>query len=53
LALHPGWFSSDMGGIEAPITPSEAAQQIVKLLLDPPGLDGPIFVDSNGGVLEW
>jgi NAD(P)-dependent dehydrogenase (short-subunit alcohol dehydrogenase family) len=53
LALHPGWFSSDMGGAEAPITPTEAAQEIVKLVLDPPGLDGPIFVASNGDEMEW
>jgi len=53
LALHPGWFSSDMGGANAPITPSDAAEEIVKLVLNPPGLDGPIFVDSNGEALEW
>ena len=53
LALHPGWFSSDMGGAEAPITPSEAAEEIVKLILNPPGLDEPIFVDSNGETFEW
>jgi NAD(P)-dependent dehydrogenase (short-subunit alcohol dehydrogenase family) len=53
LALHPGWFSSDMGGAEAPATPSEAADEIVKLLLNPPGLDGPVFVDSHGDTLEW
>ena len=53
LAMHPGWFSSDMGGANAPITPSEAAEQIVKLVLNPPGLDGPIFVALNGDALEW
>ena len=53
LALHPGWFSSDMGGVEAPSTPSEAAQEIVKLVLNPPGLDGPIFIAPNGEALEW
>ena len=53
LALHPGWFSSEMGGKDAPITPVEAADEIVKLVLNPPGLDGPIYVDTNGNPLEW
>jgi NAD(P)-dependent dehydrogenase (short-subunit alcohol dehydrogenase family) len=53
LALHPGWFSSDMGGAAAPITPADAAEEIVKLVLNPPGLDGPIYVASNGEALEW
>jgi NAD(P)-dependent dehydrogenase (short-subunit alcohol dehydrogenase family) len=53
LALHPGWFSSDMGGAAAPITPSDAAEEIVKLVLTPPGLDGPIFVAPNGEAMEW
>jgi NAD(P)-dependent dehydrogenase (short-subunit alcohol dehydrogenase family) len=53
LVLHPGWFSSDMGGANAPITPIEAAEEIVKLVLNPPGLDGPIFVAPDGEALEW
>jgi NAD(P)-dependent dehydrogenase (short-subunit alcohol dehydrogenase family) len=53
LAVHPGWFSSDMGGSNAPITPSDAAEEIVKLVLNPPGLNGPVFVASNGEALEW
>ena len=53
LALHPGWFSSDMGGAGAPITPWEAAEEVVKLVLNPPGLDGPIFVEPTGEALEW
>jgi NAD(P)-dependent dehydrogenase (short-subunit alcohol dehydrogenase family) len=53
LALHPGWFTSDMGGSDAPITPADAAAPIVKLILAPPALDGPLYVDSSGEELEW
>jgi NAD(P)-dependent dehydrogenase (short-subunit alcohol dehydrogenase family) len=53
LAIHPGWFSSDMGGAEAPITPAEAAQVVVKTILNPPALDGPIYVDPEGKPLDW
>ncbi len=53
ITLQPGWFSSDMGGQAAPITPAEAAAPIVKLILDPPGLDAPMYVDSSGEELEW
>jgi len=53
IALQPGWFSSDMGGADAPISPAEAAAPIVKLVLNPPRLEGPMFVDSSGAELEW
>ena len=53
LALHPGWFTSDMGGKDAPISPAEAAAPIVKLLLDPPSLNEPMFVDSSGMEMDW
>jgi NAD(P)-dependent dehydrogenase (short-subunit alcohol dehydrogenase family) len=53
LAIHPGWFSSDMGGAEAPITPAEAAEPIVATLLHPPDLAGPVFVTSRGEAMDW
>jgi NAD(P)-dependent dehydrogenase (short-subunit alcohol dehydrogenase family) len=53
LALHPGWFTSDMGGANAPITPAQAAEPIVKLLFTPSTPDAPMFVDWNGHALEW
>lgn len=53
LALHPGWFTSDMGGENAPITPVQAAEPIVKLLFTPISPAAPMFVDWNGETLEW
>jgi NAD(P)-dependent dehydrogenase (short-subunit alcohol dehydrogenase family) len=53
LALHPGWFSSDMGGSQAPITPLQAAQDVVKLLTRSWPLDGPVYIDPQGNELAW
>jgi NAD(P)-dependent dehydrogenase (short-subunit alcohol dehydrogenase family) len=53
LALHPGWFSSDMGGSEAPITPRQAARNVAKLLTKTWSLEGPVYVDHRGEPLAW
>jgi NAD(P)-dependent dehydrogenase (short-subunit alcohol dehydrogenase family) len=53
LAVHPGWFSSDMGGSAAPITPVTAAEQVVKLLLQSFALDGPVYYGPDGKALPW
>jgi NAD(P)-dependent dehydrogenase (short-subunit alcohol dehydrogenase family) len=53
LAMHPGWFSSDMGGSQAPITPLQAAQDVAKLLTRPWSLEGPVYIDPQGKELAW
>lgn len=53
LALHPGWFSSDMGGAEAPITPQQSADKVVNALLFDWNLNHPIFIDSDLNEMEW
>jgi NAD(P)-dependent dehydrogenase (short-subunit alcohol dehydrogenase family) len=53
LAVHPGWFSSDMGGQAAPITPALAAEQVVSLLLKSFDLKGPIYYGPGGETMPW
>lgn len=53
LAVHPGWFSSDMGTSEAPITPDEAAAKVVKLLTRPFELKGHMYYDLDGKEMDW
>ncbi|MHA2243845.1 MAG: SDR family oxidoreductase [Candidatus Hodarchaeales archaeon] len=53
LAVHPGWFSSDMGGSEAPITPSEAANNVAKIILKDWKIDDHIFVDFEAKPMKW
>ena len=54
LAIHPGWFSSDMGGKAAPITPDEAAKFVAKRILQDWNIKDPIYIDAkNGTSVEW
>ncbi|MCB9500813.1 MAG: SDR family NAD(P)-dependent oxidoreductase [Deferribacteres bacterium] len=53
LAVHPGWFSSDMGTSAAPITPDESAVKVVRLLEKTFALDGPMYFDLDGKEMQW
>ena len=53
LSIHPGWFSSDMGGSKAPITPQQAAEDVAKLLIKSWPVDGPVYIDPDGETLAW
>lgn len=53
LAIHPGWFSSDMGGAKAPIIPAEAAKHVIDLILKPVDLSGPVYLDPDGKEMAW
>jgi NAD(P)-dependent dehydrogenase (short-subunit alcohol dehydrogenase family) len=53
LAIHPGWFSSDMGGQAAPVTPAEAAAVVVNTLTRPHDLSGPVYVAPDGRPMSW
>ena len=47
LAVHPQWFSSDMGGSSAPISPDIAAEYVIKTILKEWKLEDPIYIDSK------
>ncbi len=50
-AIHPGWFSSDMGGKEALISPEAAALPLVELISSLP--EQPLYGDFEGNALPW
>jgi NAD(P)-dependent dehydrogenase (short-subunit alcohol dehydrogenase family) len=53
LAIHPGWFSSDMGTAAAPITPEQAAKKVVKVLDLNYDIDGHMYYDLDGKEMQW
>ncbi|MBN2535235.1 MAG: SDR family NAD(P)-dependent oxidoreductase [Spirochaetales bacterium] len=53
LAIHPGWFSSDMGGVDAPVTPGQAAYRVVKTIQKKWSLSDAIYIDPDGKEMAW
>lgn len=54
LAVHPGWVRTEMGGLDAPILPSESAAGIVTLAEKYIHKTGEgIFFDYDGNTREW
>lgn len=53
LTIHPGWFSSDMGGPEAPITPLDAANNVAKTIIMDWKIDDQIFIDFDAKPMNW
>jgi hypothetical protein len=42
-----------MGGPEAPLTPEEAAENVVQTIFLEWVVDDPIFVDTNADIMSW
>ena len=53
VMLHPGWVRTDMGGLQAPVSPVESARGlksvIQALTLETTGR----FIDYRGDELPW
>ncbi|SFB61684.1 NAD(P)-dependent dehydrogenase, short-chain alcohol dehydrogenase family [Rhizobium sp. NFR07] len=52
LNLHPGWVQTDMGGMDAPLTPEQSATGLINVIqAERP--DGHFFLDYEGATLSW
>ncbi|ODN30831.1 SDR family oxidoreductase [Fervidobacterium thailandense] len=51
VSIHPGWVRTDMGGPNAPLTPEESAEGIIRVVrtLNETG----VFLDYTGRRIEW
>jgi NAD(P)-dependent dehydrogenase (short-subunit alcohol dehydrogenase family) len=53
LAVHPGWMQTDMGGADADIDASEAAEGIFRLAQRDWDPEDEIYLDYRGQPMRW
>ncbi|MBN1649054.1 MAG: SDR family NAD(P)-dependent oxidoreductase [Spirochaetales bacterium] len=53
LCIHPGWVRTDMGGMEATLSPEESASGVIARLFETHDLKGPMYLDWQGNEMHW
>ena len=53
VLLDPGWVSTDMGGRQAPLTPSESVASMLRVIDGLGPRDNGRFLDRHGRAKAW
>ena len=53
LAIHPGWVQTDMGGVNAKISPNESVKSMIELINKCTDTDSGSFLLYDGTRLPW
>jgi NAD(P)-dependent dehydrogenase (short-subunit alcohol dehydrogenase family) len=53
VALHPGWVKTETGGWDAPGSPEESVEAMVKLIESSTPEANGIFLNVDGSVIGW
>ena len=53
VALHPGWVKTETGGWDAPGSPEESVEAMVKLIEGSTPEGNGLFVNVDGSVIGW
>jgi NAD(P)-dependent dehydrogenase (short-subunit alcohol dehydrogenase family) len=53
VAMHPGWVRTDMGGVNAPLSPEQAVRDMIATIDRLTPADSGRFIDRLGRTIPW